>query len=102
MKMDFNLLERRAVELFASDRPADALKIYLFMADGDPSLDGDYLGGKIAKCYETLGDLHATKYWYGRAIEESGGARQDCADARSRLSGINIDDLVDPGSYITD
>lgn len=41
---DFNQLERRAKELIKAGRSADAIKIYLFMADGDQSLDGGYLG----------------------------------------------------------
>lgn len=46
--------------------------IYLFMgADGDQSLDAGYLGERLGECYENLGDLHAAKYWYGRAVEES-------------------------------
>jgi hypothetical protein len=49
MKYDFNVLERRAADLIKAGRPQDALRIYLFMADGDPSLDGGYLGKRIAE-----------------------------------------------------
>lgn len=56
---DFNLWEQRARELSAAGRPEDALKVYLAMGDGDPSLDAGYLGQKIGECYERVGDLHA-------------------------------------------
>ena len=98
MKYDFNVLEKRATDLVESGRVNDALKIYFFMADGDPSLDGGYLGMKIAECYEALGDLHAAKYWYGRAVEEN-IARDSCFEALQRLEGVSIDELVPPAEY---
>ncbi len=94
MKYDFNLLERRAAELIRSGRPRDAIKIFLFMADGDPSLDGGYLGEKIAQCYESLGDFYSAKYWYGRAVEENPEVRRESVEARRRLERLTIDDLV--------
>lgn len=96
MDYDFNILEQRAQELIDAGRAKDAIRIYLFMADGDPSLDGGYLGKKLGECYERLGDLHAAKYWYGRAVEENPAARKDCAAARERLEGVTINDLVLP------
>jgi hypothetical protein len=99
MKFDFNVLERRAQELIGADRASDAIKIYLFMADGDLSLDAGYLAMRLAECYEKIGDLHAAKYWYGRAIEEN-PIRQNCVEARERLEGINIDDLIPPQAYV--
>jgi hypothetical protein len=94
MKYDFNALERRAKDLLRDGRPRDAIKIYLFMSDGDQSLDGGYLGEMIAQCYECMGDLHAAKFWYGRAVEENSDVRVDAVDARKRLQGITIDDLL--------
>jgi tetratricopeptide (TPR) repeat protein len=94
VRYDFNVLERRAKECLADDRPADAVKIYLFMADGDPSLDAGYLGERIAQCYERMGDLHAAKYWYGRAIEENPHVRIDSREGRKRLEHVTIDHLV--------
>jgi tetratricopeptide (TPR) repeat protein len=94
MKHDFNRLERAALSLTKQKRFHDALKIYYFMADGDPSLDGGYLGKRIAECYEALGDLHAAKYWYGRAIEENPIVRLDCVKARANLEGLSIEDLL--------
>lgn len=94
MKYDFNKLEEKAENLFGFGLPHEAIKIYLFMADGDQSLDGGYLAKKIAQCYEEMKDFHATKYWYGRAIEENPEIRVDCAEARKRLKHITIDDLM--------
>jgi tetratricopeptide (TPR) repeat protein len=93
-KYDFNVLERRAQELIDSGRSHDAIKMYLFMADGDPSLDAGYLGMKLGECYERIGDLHAAKYWYGRCVEENPAVRTSCKEARERLKGLNIDDLI--------
>jgi hypothetical protein len=100
VRYDFNVLERRAKECLADDRPADAVKIYLFMADGDPSLDAGYLGERIAQCYERMGDLHAAKYWYGRAMEENPHVRIDSREGRMRLEHVTIDHLVAPHEYV--
>jgi hypothetical protein len=69
------------------------------MADGDPSLDGGYLGMKIAECYEALGDLYAAKYWYHRAVEEN-PARDNCSEALKGLADVNIDELAPPEEYV--
>jgi tetratricopeptide (TPR) repeat protein len=102
MTYDFNILEERAQGLIEAGRLNDAIRIYLFMADGDPSLDGGYLGKMLGECYERLGDLHAAKYWYGRAVEENPSARQDCAAARERLKEITINDLVLSDVYVAE
>jgi hypothetical protein len=94
MTYDFNMLEKRAQDLIQAGRARDAISIYLLMADEDLSLDGGYLGKRLAECYEAIGDLHAAKYWYGRAVEENPHARVDCAAARERLAGVTIDDLL--------
>lgn len=93
MAYDFNNLETAAAALKADGRHRDALRIYFFMADGDPSLDGGYLGGRIAACYEQLGELDAARYWYGRAVEENPAVCVDEAAARARLGEISIDGL---------
>jgi hypothetical protein len=100
MHYDFNILENKARSLIESGQYSNALRIYLFMADGDMSLDGGYLGMKIAECYENLKDFPAAKYWYGRAIEENPKVRTNCIEARKRLENININDLVAPHEYI--
>jgi hypothetical protein len=92
--LDFNVLERRAKELIESDRVRDAINVYIFMADGDPSLDGGYLGKKLGECYELLGEPIVAKYWYNRAVEENPEARTDCAEALKRLRTQTIDYLI--------
>jgi tetratricopeptide (TPR) repeat protein len=94
MKYDFNKLEEKAANLLGSGLPHEAIKIYLFMADGDQSLDGGYLAKQIAQCYEEMKDFHAAKYWYGRAIEENPCVRVDCVEARKRLEYVTIDNLL--------
>jgi tetratricopeptide (TPR) repeat protein len=96
MSYDFNKLEMTAGSLKDEGRYCDALRIYLFMADGDQSLDGGYLGERIAECYEALGDLDAARYWYGRAVEENPSVCIDAAAARKRLGDISIADLCGP------
>jgi tetratricopeptide (TPR) repeat protein len=96
LSFDFNVLEERAKQLIDPGRHKDAIRIYLFMADGDPSLDGGYLGEVIAQCYEALGDLSAAKYWYGRAVEENPQLRLASVAALKRLETLTIDDLVQP------
>jgi tetratricopeptide (TPR) repeat protein len=99
MKHDFNQLEMAAAVLIKKKRFYDALKIYYFMADGDSSLDGGYLAKRIAHCYEALEDLHAAKYWYGRAIQENPVVNADCVKARENLGSLPIEKLLlYPGS----
>jgi hypothetical protein len=93
MTPDFNLLERRAADFFEQGDFLQALRIYLHMADGDNSLDAGYLGVRICDCYERLGDRHAAKYWYGRAVEEN-PTIEKYLSARNRLQGVGIDDLL--------
>jgi hypothetical protein len=90
---DPNVLEQRAKDLMDSGHFHDAIKIYLFMADGDPSLDAGYLAMKIGECYERTGDLHAAKYWFGRAVEENPEVPA-YVEARRRLESITIDYLL--------
>ena len=100
MRYDFNVLEKKAEELMKSGRPNDAIRIYFLTADGDKSLDGGYLGQRIAECYESMGNFYAAKYWYGRAVEENPIVRVACVEARKRLDAlVNIDDLVPPHVY---
>ena len=94
MEYNFNRLETKAKELLEAGLPHEAIKIYFFMADGDQSLDGGYLGEKIAQCYEQMNDLHAAKYWYGRAVEENPKVRLDSVEAYKRLGHVTIESLI--------
>jgi hypothetical protein len=47
MKYDFNKLEEKAKNFLDSGLPHEAIKIYLYVADGDQSLDGGYLAKKL-------------------------------------------------------
>ncbi len=95
MPYDFNVLEQSAWTHVEAGRYGDAIKIYLFMADGDQSLDGGWLGWRLGICYEALGDLHAASYWHGRAVEENPDVRKESAEARTRLlPQVGIDDLL--------
>jgi hypothetical protein len=94
MKYDFNDLERAAARHIEAERYRDALAIYFFMSDGDPSLDGGYLAKRIAQCYTCLGELRAAKYWYGRTIEENPVVNADCMEARKNLGSVSIDELL--------
>jgi len=91
---NMNHLEKTARSLLASGRFAEAIRIYLFMADGDPSLDAGYLGERLGECYEQAGDLHAARYWYGRAVKENPEVRLASVEARKRLQHVGIGDLL--------
>lgn len=93
MSYDYNLLERHAAASMEAGRYLDAISIYLFMADGDPSLDAGYLALKIGVCYEKLGHLITARYWYGRAVEENPKIPAYRA-ARDRLADVSIKDLI--------
>ena len=96
---DFNVLEQKAKSLTKDGKYKDALKLYFFMADGDNALDGGHLGERIGYCYEMLGDLAAAKYWYGRAVEENPDI-DVYVRLRANVEHVNIDDIIDPDSYI--
>ncbi|RYG97227.1 MAG: hypothetical protein EON58_10250 [Alphaproteobacteria bacterium] len=93
-RYDFNHLERMAKKYIDDGKVADAIKIYLFMSDGDPSLDAGYLEERLGICYEQVGDLHAANYWYGRAVEGNPVARLEAAQAYERLGNVGIDYLL--------
>ena len=99
MAYDFNTLETTATALKDAGRHHDALRIYLYMADGDQSLDGGYLGERIGECYERLGEPDAARYWFGRAVEENPEVCLEAAAARERLGGVSIADLCGPENW---
>lgn len=94
MVHDFNIFERSAAKLKELGRHQDALEIYLFMSDGDPSLDGGYLGTRIGECYEALGRVREAKYWHGRAVEENPGVRMGSQEALERIGLLSIEHLL--------
>lgn len=93
-RYDLNILETAAARYTTSGEFEKAIRIYLFMADGDSSLDGGYLGEKLGQCYEAIGNLVAAKYWYGRAIEENPDVRQHAVERRKALDNVDVTDIV--------
>lgn len=89
---DFNELERRAVRFKEAGRFRDAMAVYFFMGDGDPSLDAGYLAARIGECHEALGDLHAARWWYGRALEENPQIAE-YQEKRQKLELVGFDKL---------
>ena len=87
-------LETSAMELLQRGRAADALKIFYRLAEGNASLDNGYLGWRIGQCYEALGDVHAARYWHGRAVEENASLRTLSAEALARIGELPLDDLT--------
>ena len=69
MVYDFNVLETTATALKEAGKHHDALRIYLFMADGDQSLDGGYLGERIG-VPETIGAMLAVAGAVALSYEE--------------------------------
>lgn len=89
---DHAAFEKSAMELLQRGRPADALRIFYRLAEGNRSLDSGYLGWRIGQCYEALGDLNAARYWHSRAVEENPALRS--AEALSRIGDPPLDDLL--------
>ena len=94
MRYDMNMLERAAAQFFRNGEFTKAIRVYLFMADGDPSLDGGWLGERLGQCYESLGELNAAKYWYGRAIEENPHVCLLSQERRKALAEVNVKGIV--------
>ena len=98
-RYDCNVLERAAQDLLHRGVPKDALRIYLFMADGDNSLDGGHLGARIGECHERMGDLASARFWYDRAVEENPDIDRYVA-LRIKREEINIYDLIPRSSCV--
>ena len=94
MEYDLNLIEKAANELERKGKYEDSIKLYLYMAAGDDSLDGGYIGKRLGELYEATNDLHAAVYWYGRAVDENPEVRVDCKEALERLRHVGIRDIV--------
>lgn len=99
MRYDFNKLEVAAIAFRQRDEFAKAIRVYLFMADGDPSLDAGYLGEQLGCCYEELGDLQAAKYWFGRAVDENPELREYSRRRYAELADYDVQDIV-PGYVV--
>lgn len=91
--MDANDMQAFADGAARSGRHGAAIAMYLHMAEGDPSLDGGSLGHAIGASYEALGDLHAARFWYGRACEENPGIDLYQHDFE-RLMHVTAEDLI--------
>ena len=91
---DCNALECAAAKAIHEQRFSDAVRIYLFMGDGDPSLDAGYLAERLGQCYKSLNDTPAARFWYGRAVEENPEARAASATALRRLGPERYEDLL--------
>jgi tetratricopeptide (TPR) repeat protein len=89
---DFNELENRARAFKEAGRFRDAMAIYFFMGDGDPSLDAGYLAARIGECHEALGDRHAARWWYGRALEENPHIAE-YQGLKRKLESVGFDEL---------
>ncbi|MGA0596472.1 hypothetical protein [Enterovirga sp. CN4-39] len=91
--MDPNEMQAFADRCVQTGRFETAIAMYLHMAEGDPSLDGGSLGHAIGACYEGLGDLHAARYWYGRAAEENPAIELYRRDFE-RMANVRAEDLL--------
>jgi hypothetical protein len=80
-EVDFNELEGRALAFWNAGR-----------FRGDPWLDAGFLAIRIGECHEALGELHAAKYWFGRAVEENPAIPEYIA-ARQRLEHVDFNTL---------
>lgn len=93
-RREMSALQSSANELLQRGRPADALKIFYCLAEGDATLDGGYLGWRIGQCYEALGELSAARYWHSRAVSENPALRTLSAEALKRIGVPSLDDLL--------
>lgn len=94
MRYDPNELEMSAQIFFDDGKFVEALRIYFYLADGDPSLDAGYLAKRIADCYTKKNEIYAAYYWYGRAIEENPEIYVDCLEIRKKIEPITLDDIL--------
>lgn len=91
--MDPNEMQAFAERCVQAGRFEAAIAMFLHMAEGDPSLDGGSVGHALGECYEGLGNLHAARYWYGRAVEENPGIDLYRRDF-DRMSHVRAEDLL--------
>ena len=85
-------LRRKAASLRANGFSQQALEIYLFLCDGDPSFDTGGDAVRVAECYETLGRMTEARYWAARAAEQ-GPSLPDRKALGERLGAIALDQV---------
>ena len=91
---DFNVLEIEALTAIDCGDVQRAIAIYTWMADGDPSLDGGYLGERLGVCYERLDQPFVSRFWYRRAVEENPEVRSGANEALQRLGSLDVAELL--------
>jgi tetratricopeptide (TPR) repeat protein len=92
--MDTNSLQALADRCVREGRYETAISVYLYLADGDPSLDGGSLGHALGECYERLGERYAARFWYGRAAEENPAIELYRRDYE-RTRAVRVEELVE-------
>jgi len=111
-KYDFNMLEEKAKNLLDLKLPREAIKIYLYMADGDQSLDGGYLAKKIAQYrdkFQPLACLHTinTNLWiffYSPSIPIFGSMQVIHCFGTTRISSSSLSPMqkkIGNGTFFT-
>ena len=93
--IDFNELEYLAKQALETGNVERAAQIYAFMADGDTSLDGGYLGEQLGKCFELMKMSYVARFWFRRAIEENPEVSTYACTALARLDALPITNLVE-------
>jgi tetratricopeptide (TPR) repeat protein len=98
-RIDVNAAMAAASSLRETERNQEAIELYLFLADGDASLDAGWLAVQLAECYESLGRLSEARYWAGRAEEEN-PTLWDRVETRNRLGPVKIDHILPRDQYL--
>ena len=91
--IDYNLMLFCAHRAFSEENFRNALAIYLFLAEKDPSLEGGSTADNISRCYEKMGDAYSAKYWARLAFEEN----PDIDIYKERLNqfqSVNTDSII--------
>lgn len=93
MSLDANAIVARARARQERLDYQSALELFLYLAQGDQSLDGGSLGVDIAYCYEQLGRINEARFWASRAREEN-PTLDDRVEISERLGPIKIEHLL--------
>jgi len=87
--VDVNELQNRAALLRSNGHFQKAIDVYLYLADGDPSLDAGWYAIQIAECCEKLGRMTEARYWAARAKDENPTV-PDRQEIEQRLGPIKL------------